>query len=211
MFRLDEFRYDGQIEADEVYVVLDGALEPMLRDDAIELAHRQGANLVAAFPGDDELPSCNIAPVAEPVHWEAVAFDSAAEPDIDEDLWFTGVCEGRDYLISQNGHTFPGRMSARCPVRKVSFNVSLSEMEDMSREARYFVQGFLAGAEPDLPYDDEGDLDPDDLQAWRAATARFNRTGSWYGRWGTCRVCGCVLLPDLAGNRCEAHRESGAD
>jgi hypothetical protein len=81
----------------------------------------------------------------------------------------------------------------------VGFNISLDEIIEMPLETRYFIRGFLAGAEPGPPADppDEDDTtSPDDLAAWRSATARFRRTGSWYGRWGTCSTCGCVLLPD---------------
>lgn len=126
-------------------------------------------------------------------------------------LWFIGSCGSRDYLLPENGHTFHGCMTAWCPSRQVGYNVSLSEIAEMSHESRYFIKGFLAGDGPAPPYDDEGDLDPDDLQAWRSAIARFNRTGYWYGRWGTCRVCGCVLLPDLAGELCEQHLASTPD
>jgi hypothetical protein len=79
----------------------------------------------------------------------------------------------------------------------------------MSEEARYFVAGFLAGNEPGYPADADGETDEADLAAWRAATARFRRTGSWYGRWGTCQVCGCVLLPDTADDRCHEHSTAG--
>ena len=71
-------------------------------------------------------------------------------------------------------------------------------------QTRYFIAGFLAGSEPGYPVDEQGDAE-DDLIAWRSATGRFRRTGSWYGRWGTCEICGCVLLPDSAAQRCARH------
>nr|CEL17715.1 hypothetical protein [Kibdelosporangium sp. MJ126-NF4]CTQ91061.1 hypothetical protein [Kibdelosporangium sp. MJ126-NF4] len=42
------------------------------------------------------------------------------------------------------------------------------------------------------------------LADWSATTRRFHSTGEWYGRWGTCETCGCVLLPDP---RCHDHAE----
>jgi len=183
MFRLDEFRYDSGIDAAEVYVHVDGTLEPMSRDDAIDLAHRQGANLVANWPGDDDRPSCVITLVTEPIRWEQARFDPAVASDIDENLWFTGPCGARDFLLPENAHTFNGRMSAWCPSKQVGYSVSLSEIDEMSDASRYFIKGFLTGDGPAPPYDDEGDIDPGDLRAWHAAIARFNRTGQWYGRW----------------------------
>lgn len=211
MFRLDEFRYDAQIGATEVYVDVDGSLERMPRDQAIELAHRQGANLVAEWPGDDDCPSCVISPVAEPPRWERAPFDPAVESVIDENLWFIGLCGGRDYLLPENGHTFNGRMSAWCPDKRVGYNVSLGEIDERSIEATYFIKGFLAGDGPAPPYDDEGDVDAADLQAWHAAIQRFNTSGSWFGRWRTCLECGCVLLPDSFGDRCADHPAGDKD
>lgn len=104
-----------------------------------------------------------------------------------------------------NGHTFIGRIAAWCPQKDVGYNVSLNEMGAMSTESRYFIAGFLAGNEPRYPSDDEGETDEADLIAWQSATRRFRRTGSWYGRWGTCQVCGCVLLPDTAADHCQEH------
>jgi hypothetical protein len=89
---------------------------------------------------------------------------------------------------------------------EVSYNISLSEIDEMSEESRYFTIGFLAGDGPEPPYDDEGDIASHDLEAWSAAIHRFNTTGLWYGRWCTCSVCGCVLLPDTADDRCHEHR-----
>lgn len=44
-----------------------------------------------------------------------------------------------------------GRMAAWCPDKQVSYNISLSEMGQMSQQARYFVAGFLAGNQPGQP------------------------------------------------------------
>jgi hypothetical protein len=211
MWRLDEFRFDEEIEADEVYVFDDsiGELVPIGRDEAIALAHGRELNLVAWWPvgAEAEMPSCIMSKVSLPLRWEKVTTEPADEP-IDERLWFEAPCGGRDLLLEGGGHTFRGRMSAWCPDKDVSYRVSLSEMGEMSEEARYFIRGYLSGNEPNWPEDDGGYTDPDDLVAWQEATRRFRQTGSWYGRWGTCSVCGCVLLPDSASDRCAEHHES---
>lgn len=97
-------------------------------------------------------------------------------------------------------------MSAWCPDKAVAYNVSLTEMGEMSLESRYFVLGFLSGNEPDPPEDDEGNADEADMVAWRSATRRFRESGSWHGRRGTCEECGCVLLPDSSSDRCHEHQ-----
>lgn len=209
MWPLRSFRYDEQIVADEVCLPVGPGetLEPMTRDAALALARARGLNLVADWPGDEEsgAPSCVLAKVSLPVRWERLP-----EPDplggLDERLWFEAPCGGRD-LITGSGNTYPGRMSAWCPQKRVGYNVSLSEMGDMSEQSRYFVAGFLAGNAPDAPDDADHEIEPDDLAAWIAATARFRRTGSWLGRWNTCQACGCVLLPDSAAKRCAEHAE----
>jgi len=93
------------------------------------------------------------------------------------------------------------------PDKKVSYNVSLAEMGQMSQQARYYIAGFLAGNQPGLPPppDPDTDAEPGDLTAWKAATGRFRRTGLWLGRWRTCQTCGCVLLPDTAAEDCQEH------
>jgi hypothetical protein len=204
MWRLQEFRFDEGIEAAEVYLYDGGELEPMALADAIATARSRGSHLIAWWPAEseDDMPSCIIGKVAEPLRWEQVPPDVGEA--IDERLWFQASCGGRDVLLPGQGHTFRGRMTAWCEAKGVTYNVSLQEMGEMSDETRYFVLGFLSGSEPGPPDDGDGDGDAD-LAAWRSATGRFRRTGSWYGRWGTCDVCGSVLLPDRAGSRCEAH------
>jgi hypothetical protein len=176
------------------------------RDDAIALAQSRGLSLVAWWPAADEDDGpvwCTLGKVARPVRWER-APDPALEPD--PRLWFEAKwCGGRDFLFHVGAHTFLGRMMAWCPDRAQSYRVSLDEMGVMSDEAKYFVLGFLAGNEPPPPNDSSDIADPDQT-AWRMATARFRLTGSWYGRWGTCAVCGCVLLPDSSEELCHEHR-----
>jgi hypothetical protein len=93
-------------------------------------------------------------------------------------------------------------MRAWCPEKGVSFLASLGEMGSMSVEDECFVMGFLSGSEPHPPGDDAGNEDEADVQAWRSAITRFRCTGGWFGRWGTCDECGCVLLPDTAASLC---------
>lgn len=206
MWSLAEFRFDEAIEAAEVYLDRGTGLAPMARDEAIAFAHEQGASLVAWWPSAGEAaPSCIVAKVSLPLRWERAPVE---EPVVDERLWFDAPCGRRDFLVG-NGNTFVGRMAAWCPHDGVGYHVSLAEMGTMSEQTRYFVAGFLAGSAPGYPTDDDGDTDDADLAAWRAATARFRRTGSWYGRWGTCQECGCVLLPDTADDRCHEHSAAG--
>jgi hypothetical protein len=209
MWPLAAFRFDDAIEAHHVYLFNEasGELESLSRDDAIALARSQGSHLIASLPNGDDVPSCIVGKLSLPPRWEVIPGDDG--PELDERLWFEAPCGGRDLLLQGAGHTFPGRMSAWCPHQSVAYNVSLAEMGNVSDEARYFALGFLSGNEPGPPADDEGRTDPGDLEAWHSATARFRRTGSWYGRWGTCSVCGCVLLPDSSADRCHEHQEAG--
>jgi hypothetical protein len=209
MWPLAAFRFDDGIEARQVHLVNEatGELDLLSRADAIALAHARGANLIASWPNGGDTPSCFVGKLSLPPRWEAIPPED--HPDLDERLWFEAPCGGRDLLLQGQGHTFPGRMSAWCPHESVAYNVSLAEMGNLSDEARYFVLGFLSGNEPAPAMDDEGMTDAADLEAWQSATARFRRTGGWYGRWGTCSVCGCVLLPDSAADRCHEHQEPG--
>lgn len=130
------------------------------------------------------------------------------EPIFDENLWFTmgDCCSGRHYLL-YNPHTFPGRMGAWCPLKKVRFCVSKSEIEDCSLEARYWIKGFLAGNEPDAPTNDEGDYLPDDAPAferWREAIKQFPETGIWVRGERNCEKCGSAILPTQLGLECSA-------
>jgi len=204
MWSLADFRFDEAIEAAEVCLDRGTGSELTARDEAIALAHERGANLVAWWPpAGDASPSCIVAKVSLPLRWERAPLEDPSAM-IDERLWFEAPCGRRDFIVG-NGNTFVGRMAAWCPHDEVGYNVSRGEMGAMSDESRYFVAGFLAGSQPGYPADAEGGTEDADLLAWRAATARFRRTGLWYGRWGTCRVCGCVLLPDTAADRCHEH------
>jgi hypothetical protein len=208
MWPLRWFHHDEAIDSPQVYL-LDGPgeAELMSRDEALAIARSRGLHLVPEWPGHLTTgpASCRIAMVSLPVRWEQLPEpEQAGEPD--PPLWFEAPCGGRD-LLAGNGGTFHGRMSAWCPDKQVSYNVSLAEMGQMSQEARYWVTGFLAGNQPGPPPppDFDADTDPGDLIAWRAATGRFHRTGLWFGRWRTCQACGRVLLPDTAAENCQEH------
>lgn len=209
MWQLSAFRFDDGIDATDVYLFDEekGELEFMRLDDALAAASAQGKSLVEEWPSrsGDDVSFCILAKVGLPPRWEVVPRDD--QLDLDARLWFDAPCGGRDFLLAGQGHTFPGRMSAWCPDDAVSYSVSFGEMGLMSDETRYFVLGFLSGNEPGPPEDDDGNIGPADLGAWRSATARFRRTGTWRGRWRTCAICGCVLLPDSSADRCHEHRE----
>jgi len=106
--------------------------------------------------------------------------------DVDPELWFE--CRhhawGRDYLLHNPWHTFPGRMSAWCATRQVSFRVSKSELpNDLPAATRYWVQGFLVGNVPRQPATD--DIDGPAVAAWQAKADRFLATGSWQPHLGS--------------------------
>jgi len=181
-------------------------------EEAIEFAHSRGLNVVAESPGPqgEGTAICTLSKVAVPLRWERVpSFERAGPAEIDERLWFVGPCGQRDFLDVAGGHSYRGRLMAFCPHNSdyPGYHVSLSEMGQMSLEAEYFVKGYLCGDEPGLPEDENGDVTPEDLTAWRQAVQRFHTTGSWLGRWKTCEICGCVLLPDTAAQRCAEHAD----
>jgi hypothetical protein len=85
---------------------------------------------------------------------------------------------GRDYLLRNPWQAFPGRMSAWCATRQVSFRVSKSELpKDLPAATRYWVQGFLAGNVPRQPATD--DFDGPAVAAWQAKADRFLASGYW--------------------------------
>jgi hypothetical protein len=206
MLPLRALRFDDDIGGTEVCVpnAVTGEYEVLDTKETLRIARAQGLHLIAYWPEDREPESCFIGKLALPLAWEQ-ATDPDPVGDLDTNLWFEAPCGGRDFLLPSNGHTHLGRMGAWCPVKETSYMVSLSEMGDMPEQTRYFVTGFLAGSMPDLVEDEDGYTEPHDEEAWRRATARFLRTGHWSGRWSSCEVCGCVLLPDSYEATCEAH------
>jgi hypothetical protein len=127
------------------------------------------------------------------------AVNPGLPPDVDPALWFDTDSCGRHYLADGNPHTFHGRMWAYCPQNDIYTRVSKSEVDRSSREAEYFIRGYLSGDEPDLPRTVNGDpLEEDDqrMVRWRKAVALFRETGYWYdGQRSPCALCGADLLP----------------
>jgi hypothetical protein len=106
--------------------------------------------------------------------------------DADPELWFE--CRhhagGRDYLLNNPWHTFPGRMSAWCATRQVSFRVSNSELpDDLPAATRQWVRGFLVGNVPRQP--DADDDDNPAIAAWQAKADQFLASGYWPPALGT--------------------------
>jgi hypothetical protein len=213
MWPLRWFRYDEGITADEVYTYdsESGELDLHPRDLAIAGARERGLSLFLEWPQEETTgpPTCRAGKVTLPLQWEQIP--DPVTKVLDEQLWFEAPCGGRD-LLTGNGNTFPGRMAAWCPDKGVAYSVSLFEMGEMSQPARYFVAGFLAGNQPAAPPmlelpDGDQDIDEADYTAWVSAMRRFRQEGMWHGRWNTCQICGRVLLPDTAANKCQAHTD----
>ena len=104
------------------------------------------------------------------------------EQEYNSSLWFTmgSHCDGKHFIVG-NPHTFPGRFLAWCPEKQVSFFASKVEIEEMSTESRYWIQGFLSGNEPEPPCDETGDVDFEskDYALWSEKCEAFAVTGSW--------------------------------
>ena len=100
-------------------------------------------------------------------------------------LWVEADGFGRCRLLG-NAHTFPGRIAAWSETLASNVTISRSDVRDASPEAWAWIEGFLAGNEPelneflgmdapaaeDLPDDDTG------LQRYEQALANFHSTGS---------------------------------
>ena len=102
---------------------------------------------------------------------------------MDRRLWFTMEpgCKGKHYLISSS-HTYPGRFTAWCPLKKRMANCSFSDVRSTSTEAKYWLKGFLAGNEPPPPREETGQVSDSasrEFKAWERAARRFQKTGSW--------------------------------
>jgi hypothetical protein len=179
MWPLRWFHYDEGIESAEVYLLDgDGEGELMSRDEALAIARSRGLHLVPEWP--EHLTTgpatCRIGILSLPVHWEQVPEpEQAGEPD--PLLWFEGWCGGGRDLLTGNGGTFHGRMSAWCPHEQVGYNVSLAEMGQMSQQARYWVAGFLAGNQPGEPPPPafDADTEPADVPGRSAPRPCHNR------------------------------------
>jgi hypothetical protein len=99
----------------------------------------------------------------------------------DERLWFLHRgCTGRHFLLG-NPHTFPGRIYGWCGIKKRSFFFSKSEIEEASPEAIIWIEGFLAGNEPEPPKNSEGEVDFEshEYKLWLHMVEVFRQSGAW--------------------------------
>ena len=79
--------------------------------------------------------------------------------EYDSALWVElSHCDGKHYILG-NPHTFPGRIMMWCPNKEVSFFMSKNEIQKCSKEAEYWIKGFLSGNEPAPPSCDDGMTD----------------------------------------------------
>jgi len=101
----------------------------------------------------------------------------------DPRLWFRmdRACRGKPYLLGAS-HTFPGRFTAWCPLKKRTANCSVSDVTEASLEAEYRLLGFLAGNEPHPPRGPGGlfvDSASAAFRTWEKKARRFRNTGVW--------------------------------
>ena len=105
------------------------------------------------------------------------------KPQIDSRLWFTmePSCKGKHYILWAS-HTFPGRFTAWCPIKKRTTNCSKSDIRKCSKESAYWLKGFLAGNEPEPPRDESGnflDIASPGFKAWEREARHFQKKGIW--------------------------------
>jgi hypothetical protein len=101
-----------------------------------------------------------------------------SNPKYDPKLWFTMEpnCKGKHYLLCAS-HTFPGRFTVWCAHKKRWANCSLSDVKRSSKEAAYWLKGFLAGNTPEPPR--SGNSKTAEYRAWEKAALAFKKTGIW--------------------------------
>jgi len=134
--------------------------------------------------------------------------DSPSKPEYDPKLWFTMEpdCQGRHYLLYAS-HTFPGRFTAWCVHKQRAANCSLGDVKASSKEAVYWLRGFLAGNVPEPPRGESGAfLSSDDprFQLWERAASLFKTTGYWNSSERKCRRCGgSILSSAILSETCE--------
>lgn len=111
---------------------------------------------------------------------------STSTQPYDPARWFEHVgCEGRHFIHETgNPHTLPGRMLGWCPKKQGAFYFSKSEVANASPQAKHWIDGFLAGAEPAPPRDEEGgpDYDSDVGRDWAERVRVFRSSGVWEPR-----------------------------
>lgn len=102
-----------------------------------------------------------------------------------EGIWVETEDFGRCRL-SGNGHTFPGRISAWSEMLGAGVSISRSDVREAPPEAWAWIEGFLAGSEPELheflgidALDAERLSDEDPAhERYREALDHFHHTGS---------------------------------
>ena len=105
------------------------------------------------------------------------------EPQVDYDpnLWVElDHCAGKHYILG-NPHTFPGRIWMWCPHKEVSFFMSKGDVLACSREAEYWLKGFLSGNEPGPPLgeDQMPSFDSPEYSQWQERIEDFHARGVW--------------------------------
>jgi len=112
---------------------------------------------------------------------DSVGIDPPFSPP-DTNLWVTIRHVGKVYLIG-SAHTYFGRIAGYSEALGGGYIFSKGEVEEYSTGAALWLEGFLAGNEPDLDEYlgfpevwDLADSDPDVLR-WVAACRRFRETG----------------------------------
>lgn len=106
-------------------------------------------------------------------------------PDgVDPDMSFLSrLCGQRDFLFRGNPHTHPGRMSAYCPHRSYGwYNVSAPDLLEATDKAAVWADGFIVGAEPGPPLDDdwqEYEEGTPEYRSWLDGRAQYLETGAW--------------------------------
>ncbi len=101
--------------------------------------------------------------------------------DIDLRLWFKHLgCTGKHFLLG-NPHTVAGRMMAWCPKTERSIFVSKADIGSTSLLARYWIEGFLHGSEPEPPAGKDGppDFESKKYKDWQRRTEEFRLSGTW--------------------------------
>jgi hypothetical protein len=101
--------------------------------------------------------------------------------EYDSKLWVElSHCEGKHYILG-NPHTFPGRIMMWCPNKEVSFFMSKNEIQKCSKEAEYWIKGFLTGNEPEPPVGDDEmpDFESKEYSEWKDHIKEFHSKGIW--------------------------------
>jgi hypothetical protein len=102
-------------------------------------------------------------------------------------LWVELAARPGRWTIHYNPHTHPGRFAV-VDADDNAIYASRGDVTACSLEARYWLDGFLRGSEPDAermfgPDIWESDGDDPRWVRWRAALDQFRRTGDWLSEW----------------------------